>query len=595
MLLNEKLKFLFTAFIGSILFVLVKGYSYGAGNMPCFLPNIMHALAPSLFIVDDYFSSMSSYHPLFQSLCVFFAGIFGLHQGLFVIYCISAVVIVSAVISIVKLLCPERVRLAVLSGLLLWHIGGVEATELAVKPITEASLLGNGLVLWGMFFCLRGRLLPAFIIAGLISFVHLPLSLSFFAILVVVYFWRKSADRDFSWKNLFLLSLIFFLLAGFPLSITAKHLAAQQSTLDFPFFSYLKFRVPHHFFVFLWRGTALKFLLLFFCGVYSFLHYKSERSVKKMLAICLAIIFGCVIQFMFIDIVSVEALAKIHFYRMGIFISFFALVLSLRFMAEKVLTFKETGLKVMALTYFVSVTPYIGVPVFWGCVLFSRLPLKRGLSLIVCVCYFFFWGGHLSGGSGFVGGRWPFYLLMLLGASLLVWIIIRISRVSQRLLLSVPLLLVLVFIVPDNVKGINIFPSYRGGFMDVCRWAEENTDKKALFAVPPWQQGFAVFSKRTQFVSFKNAPYTSAGIGEWVRRMNVILGDDDILKWDKRGFRAFPHIKKRYNGLPDETRMSLAKKENIDYMIMDASVQTSLPVIYSNDSYQVCSLNQESS
>src|SRR5690606_34111887 len=65
-------------------------------------------------------------------------------------------------------------------------------------------------------------------------------------------------------------------------------------------------------------------------------------------------------------------------------------------------------------------------------------------------------------------------------------------------------------------------PGRLADWMDVARWARDESPPGSVFITPHRQWGFKWFSHRAEYVNFKDAPQDAAGLLEWERRLETV-------------------------------------------------------------------------
>ncbi|MGE5611445.1 MAG: DUF6798 domain-containing protein, partial [Bacillota bacterium] len=63
----------------------------------------------------------------------------------------------------------------------------------------------------------------------------------------------------------------------------------------------------------------------------------------------------------------------------------------------------------------------------------------------------------------------------------------------------------------------------------LCQWARRHTPVDALFLVPPDEQSFRLHGQRAIVVNFKGVPQLSSELPEWRRRLESVLGMENLL------------------------------------------------------------------
>jgi len=120
-----------------------------------------------------------------------------------------------------------------------------------------------------------------------------------------------------------------------------------------------------------------------------------------------------------------------------------------------------------------------------------------------------------------------------------------------------------------EVPGISLPNDY----LDVGRWCRANTQVDAVFLVPPWLNGFRVFSQR-------------GIVGDWKDGAQVYYTREYAMAWSQRmadlnGYDSF-----------DEARLTeVGSKYGATFALTRRSHRLALPVAYENNSFIVYSLS----
>lgn len=118
-------------------------------------------------------------------------------------------------------------------------------------------------------------------------------------------------------------------------------------------------------------------------------------------------------------------------------------------------------------------------------------------------------------------------------------------------------------------------------WLDVCKWAKENTPSDAVFIVPKMTRTFTWHSERGTVVTWKDVPQDAAGLIEWQSRIERLY------------VRPNPHKKGAYlwnDSLvlqsPERIKQS-AKRYSARYLLTNARTPINLPRVYQNRYYTV--------
>jgi len=124
------------------------------------------------------------------------------------------------------------------------------------------------------------------------------------------------------------------------------------------------------------------------------------------------------------------------------------------------------------------------------------------------------------------------------------------------------------------------WPPIDPAFVEVQRWAEQNTDVASSFVVPPDTEGFRVFSKRGIYSDWKDgtiAVFSARFAREWMHRM------------DEFGAPRLEQtaVAKAYDALTEEDFIRIGRKYHQEFAVVHAGSVLRLRKEYGNDRYVV--------
>jgi hypothetical protein len=154
---------------------------------------------------------------------------------------------------------------------------------------------------------------------------------------------------------------------------------------------------------------------------------------------------------------------------------------------------------------------------------------------------------------------------------------VRLSRAPRWGLLAVPAVgaLALTLVNASPPVGVQVV-GLQGddqAYIELARWARDNTPKDALFLVPPDEESFRVHARRAIVVNFKGVPQLSAELPEWRDRLCRVLGTDTrgLLALPRPMGRTVEAIRARYDSLPPEHHFNTAKASGARYVILTSA------------------------
>jgi len=141
-------------------------------------------------------------------------------------------------------------------------------------------------------------------------------------------------------------------------------------------------------------------------------------------------------------------------------------------------------------------------------------------------------------------------------------------------------------------------------WLEVCRWARENTPADSVFLTPRLAQSFRWYAGRSQVVSHKDIPQDARGIVEWRDRIDAIYGYDRVndegepvrgivgsladreridaeLEPTEEQKQAMPYL------ISDERLLGAARKYDADYIVIQAERELPLERVFANENFAV--------
>jgi hypothetical protein len=115
-------------------------------------------------------------------------------------------------------------------------------------------------------------------------------------------------------------------------------------------------------------------------------------------------------------------------------------------------------------------------------------------------------------------------------------------------------------------------------WIDVCKWAAENTSPTSLFVTPRMNQSFKWRTGRPEVVSRKDIPQDAGGIVEWHERLHNIY------------YHVVDGLPVPVDSVADlgvEHTAAMAQKYSADYVIANRDPPLKLPMEYANNTYVV--------
>ncbi|MEM6327706.1 MAG: DUF6798 domain-containing protein [Bacteroidota bacterium] len=129
----------------------------------------------------------------------------------------------------------------------------------------------------------------------------------------------------------------------------------------------------------------------------------------------------------------------------------------------------------------------------------------------------------------------------------------------------------------------------RGPAHAIAEWAQFNTPRQAVFAVPPSLASFRVTAERSVVGTWKSVPFRADLASEWWQRLMAVAPLDPV---PASGAGLLSRLDSSYAAQPDAARQRLADRYGADFAVLPRQVQTQLPVAFATDDWTVVRLRE---
>jgi len=608
----------------TFLSVLLSGYGFGISDHDIDIPIIKLYTDPFLYRTDfalSYFGTSAGTPSLLQPAMALVSRVVPLEPLFFVLHIGTLFLTFLAVFCLARLLFGSTVvgYLAVLFLL-------VAKRTLAWFPTTDIYLVNRSwalpMVLWAIFFFLQRRYVLAFALVGLAWNFH-AMSAGFVLIMFISYL---VSDLRKVGKVPLLKGLTIFAILTLPWVLW--QLGAPSSQM--PDWGVVPAGpdMAEVLRIFKWRNLmeqapfswGLQYWLYFFSFVSIFLvslHYPPERWKHRVITTFVAVIGIMILTgIIFTETVPLPMVMQVQLLRSSKFLIIFSLIYGAGYVCrlyEGALVSKliAVGLvmemfflnyppqsywfdqgtaasfyfqgKPLVLFLFASLapafqpktTPYRAIVVVAGVFCLVSLvaqffPYVPVLSLFLVPTRFIVFLGCVGVAS------------ILRGASVLNRVPFVDEQASLVALIGIPLLFGLSWVLIQN-RGVSHidFPVHRTPWVDVQLWAKGHTSSDDLFIIPPYMDGFKVFSERGVVGSWKDGGFIggldSRFTKEWWERMSNLR----CTSWRSRDCR------KGYDSLSEGELLALARQYSAAYIITESPKNLALPIAYQNQQFTV--------
>ena len=604
-------------------FILINGYFYGIGDAQhSVIPVVKKYINPDMYPKDYLVNIITpSYFTYMYLILASLTKIMSMEIVFFVIYFISTFFSFLGIFMIAEHLFNKKA--AYLSVLFFLITKPALGHAIFDRFSLEPSVMGFPFMVFAIYFFLRKRYVPCFIVLGVGFNIHAILSLLTFAVLIL---YVLISYKKHKILNLLKYVAVFIIFAS-PLLIWRFISSGSSYPLLYivppQTLTVLRSVVGHHTFIsewdiFRWIVFAVYFLLFLLA-----LKYKPQKEKHlDVLGIIVAVAIVSLLSYIFIEIIPISvAITFLPFRSTLIPILFFIIYISNylikvyeeRGHTEKIVSI-GTGAAILVsnfkaiLLFFLLLIAlkyrqkWISLPIFVMALLgfilgivatFYSSPVilafKLGyLSVMVIVFSLFI--------SLFSNKKWfpALSILSLILTLLFMSYTITSLRSTQSETVTLPTEVIFLLDYKNIKTGsfdvrANIqFPNPpMDEEIDLQLWAKKNTKTDGLFITPPAMKEFRVYSERSivsHVIDGATTLHNPLNISkEWVQRMTDLCGGEFNCKsWGCWGYCA-----KGYNSLQENDFKKIAQKYNADYVVIEKPRKFNFKEVYENEKYVV--------
>jgi hypothetical protein len=475
----------------------------------------------------------------------------------FALYFVSTYLTFFAVYLICLHLFKKR-ETAVLSLFFLLFAKKIPGGDLTIYRILDTAVLARPILLFAMYYFLKRNYIVSFICQGIGFLIH-PLNAVYIILILGV-----SVLFDFKNIGIKKLSLCFLALIVLASpSLVWKFLHTPTSLnlwrADSHWVELLRIRSSHHIFPFSWDRSLFFETFLFIAVFFLSWKYKPEARHHRIVYHSTIVIFLLwIIGTVFTEFIPITIVIQLQLFR------------------------SSYWLFCLTIIYFSNY--------FYLQIGSSRNIVDR---LLVPLLQF----GVLYQARG-----WVYAFIALLVYFLYVHVIIKWFEAQNPLFLRsrVTVLLLMVIFLSNGAllmrKGISIQNAQETKWLEVQKWARQNTDVKDIFIVPPLlaTEGFRIESERTIYGDWKDGTqmFFNPSFGyTWFRRIQSL--GYDFNKFEDNGVEKREEmIKKAFINLDDKSFVMIANSITSDkqkaFLVMFRERHIlEFPVRYANDRFVV--------
>jgi hypothetical protein len=477
--------------------------------------------------------------------------------------------------------------------------GTLGGSQLIISSLVP-SFIAWAILIWGMIFANAKRWLLCGILLGMCALIHPLLGLWGFLLVFVL---RISKKRIESW----LLGATIFMMLASPVIVPLLPLSVEQMSVnDSEIVKILAYmRHPWHYVPSTWPvENFIQFGI--FSLIIAILLWRKGALFSDLSLLLGVILVLCLVGTLFVEIIPVATITKLQPFRLTPFFQIVGALLIGEFLVKRLRGYLDvivslTGFLLLVAASFMSTV----TPLWLFLLLILADEICRRLSF-----------------------SWIRFVVMSIGIAMLIWLILQVyqaqefrvlvalflisipflagkldylmkHRITRLSLTAIPALVSVMLLIffyqismnklsfPDHLKSylgdIQGVLTYNSALDDVAHWAQRNTAIDALFLITPSYRSFRVKAERALVVDFKAFPYTDTSMVEWLKRLESVVGRDDLTL----GYGAYSELVQAYNSQELESLMQTILDYECDYVVVTKGHDMQLDVAYSNEDYLV--------
>lgn len=590
------------------------GYQFAAGNQLEQLPIIMRQLDADYLSRDFFLNTADSFGP--RSYFVWALGwlcqwlpLAGVYLGL---TWLTDLMLAGVTLWVAgSVLGGSRIgaMLAVVLslGLSSFHLG--DATQIRYEVFQPASL-ALPLALAAVGCGLSGRPLAAALLAALASLPHplygaegggLALGLAFVALLLppTIPLWR-CRWRDLQWRRALLYTLAGALILGAALVVFwwlpyRSVVGADKLPLDQFFHILAYYRAPHHYLPSQFRSndfiSAAAFVVVTgLCIAHWARAGGDQRRLLLVSLLVLMVLVCCLAGYLLVEVWPLRAALTLQLFRLLSLLKWIGFMLLGSVFADYLLRPRAATDRPLAAMALIStgvaqplLTAMVLVLLRWRPWRWLRVPEMLVIPAVVLVTL------ALNGLVGMLDEG--IYLLFALA-------LVAVASLNKRPWkwgYAAVLLALCVFLLLNRGAALGIsqpalapvlsFQDHRDVDSETAREIARVTPASALLLVPPHMGIVRAIGGRAIVVDYKSIPFQDTAMLAWYQRMNNVFG-----AVDGGGFKALAKMDCGWRRVSDQRLLSLAAEYGADYALLWRQTETQLPVVFSNQQYQLVRL-----
>jgi len=568
---------LFAVLFGTVIALSVHGYQFGRSNHTTYLLEPLRRVHPELYRNDWFMQETLQYHFAFTYLTEALMRLDILQVGFLAGYFILLAGLNLAWFRLVQAMGGGNVAY-VTSVAAFYAVSGGEGMG-TFEVFQDSSFLASNIaavgLMWGFYFWITRRPIPAAVALGLAGLFHLNYAIVgglFWCVAMLVDLWPARQNRtpgaSHSVRTYLIASALLAVLISPCVAPAALRLLAPIERM--PLAEYVELfvrqRGPHHYDPLSWTVQSwIVFLWPLPLAILGWRRLRASarpgappRYIADRSAVIVVFLLGLlVISFVGAGVWYVsETLIQMSLWRFSPLLKIFLAIGA------------ATWIRAMGM----AIAPRTR-HVLAGLAAASMV----SLTLLVVLDHVGMTGARAAI-AHFPGRNWGVAVAMV--ASLAGCCVLAISPIgdvrARGIVLSMGSLAMLVFGAWGWGRWIHVTVGpQEPGYMSLCAWVADptNTPVDAVFLVPPAEDQFRLYARRAIVVNYKAPPQSSSELIGWRDRMQTVL-DMPTLAPLPHGFAiSNDYIEHRYNHLTGEQQFAIARKTGASYIVVETLLE----------------------
>lgn len=597
----------------TILSIFIYGYTFGTStNLDQVLPFIQKIQNPTLYPQDPYIKTLSFFPSIYPYFISYLGRFFSLPLVHVCLYIALKYIMLLVVFNLAQYIFPQR------------RTGWLACFLFAFSPLTNThTILGEDPLMKTMLY--HTSFVGPFMLLALLLFMKRKYVLSFCLVGLMYYFnglianfllvmFALASARDI---KPVIRGWVVFILIWAPWLVWYLSVSKLSGNFSTSFLVTLQSWYPGHYFPSQWELPKWKDLIIVvtFFSTFFYQGLKRARSASQIEVFLSSIAIMWFMAFVAAELIPNPRLVLLQFFRSDVFFISLGLIFAADCIREMLDTKSLPHMALGGLVLLVLIEvgkPYLVLPVLIV-YLFSLSPhrfiykVSLIIFLILLVCF-----ASVA--------RSTFSMQKILLATLFLSFLL-VAKPGERPLTSVRasivsviiIFLMMVSYIPVFVYRIKTHDfAYqersRHDWEQLQYWVKDNTPLASVFIVPPYRDGFRVFSQRSPVVEWVDgsAMHWSPGFEkEWLRRirdlgfeeyrvipslrfaesqMTIHLGEKRVLI-TSHPFAIQAAI--TYSSLDEAKLIKLAQKYGAGYVVREDDKLQAFPLIYQNRTFRL--------